>query len=341
MKAIRISEPGNLEFAEIPMPAIATPFEVLVKITAGSICGSDVGIFKGTNSLATYPAIIGHEYGGIVEKVGDLVTNVKPGDLVAMDPVRNCGHCYACTHGRPNVCRDVKVTGVHVAGGFAEYVVAPCERAHKVNPAKISPTLVSLVEPYSIGVEVNSRGQIGKADRVLVMGCGPAGICVMQDAKARGAEVTMSDIIDSRLEEARNMGADHTINVKTRDIRAEVDALTDGEGMSVVVDAACNRDSVPLALDLACAAGRVVILSLLSAPSDVAAVAITKKELDVYGSRLNNNRFPEVIDGMERGLYAPEKLRSHVFPWKDAKEAFDLVMTKPGEVRKVVLDFTK
>lgn len=339
MKAIRITEPGKLEFAEIPQPTITNPFEILVKITAGSICGSDVGILKGTNSLATYPAIIGHEYGGIVEKVGDLVSHVKPGDLVAMDPVRNCGRCYACAHGRPNVCRDVKVTGVHLPGGFAEYVVAPEWRAHTVDESKISRTLVSLVEPYSIGVQVNHRGKIAKGDRVLVMGCGPAGLCVMQDAKARGAEVTMTDILDSRLDVARRMGADRTINVKTKDVREAIDELTGGEGMPVVVDAACTRDSFPLALDLAAPAGRVVIMGLLSAPSDVASVALTKKELDVVGTRLNNGRFPEVIDGMERGLYHPETLRSHMFTWTDAKEAFDLVMTKPAEVRKVVLEF--
>ena len=339
MKAIRIEEPGKLELAEIEKPKIANPLEVLIKVTAGSICGSDVGIYKGTNSLATYPAIIGHEFGGFVEEVGGMVEGIKVGDLVAVDPVRSCGHCYACTHGRQNVCRDVVCVGVHKPGGFAEYVTAPADRAHKVDPKRIAPDMVCLVEPYGIGVQVNQRGRIAKEDMVLVMGAGPAGLCIMQDAKARGAYVMMSDIVDERLAFAREMGADQTVNGAKDDIRKVVDELTGGEGMPVVVDAACTVKSFPQALDLACAAGRVVILGLGANASEVAAVAITKKELDVIGSRLNNRRFPEVIATMARGQYAPDKLRSHSFPFTKAQEAFDLVLNHPESVRKVVLTF--
>lgn len=339
MKAIRIEMPGKLEIIDIPKPRFASPFEVLIKVTAGSICGSDIGIFKGTNSLATYPAIIGHEYGGEIAEVGSMVTGVKPGDLVAVDPVRPCGHCHACMNGRQNVCKEVKVTGVHIPGGFAEYVVAPADRVHKIDPKKIRPDMVSLIEPYSIGVQVNSRGRIAKKDKVLIMGAGPAGLCVMQDAKARGAVVVMSDIVDARLAEAKIMGADATVNVKDQDIRKFVDEYTHGEGMPVVVDAACTVQSFPLALDLASAAGRVIILGLLDKPSEIASVAITKKELDVIGSRLNNHRFPEVIDTMERGMYSPDKLRTHTFPFTKASEAFDLIIDHPDQVRKVVLTF--
>ncbi len=339
MKAIRVDAPGKLEIAEIEQPKISNPYEVLVKVTSGSICGSDVHIYDGTNSLATYPAIIGHEFGGIVEKVGDLVGNVKPGDVVAVDPVRPCGNCYACNHGGQNVCRDVKVTGVHIPGGFAEYVVAPVDRVHKVNPDLLSPSMVCLVEPYSIGVEVNRRGRIAKGDNVLIMGSGPIGMCIMQDAKARGATVTMTDIIDVRLEEAKKMGADAVINVKEKDLRKVVDEMTDGEGMAVVVDAVCSRASFPQALDLACAGGRAVILGLSDVPSEVASVAITKKELDVIGSRLNNRCFPEVIASMEAGMYTPDRLRSHSYKFTDVADAFDQVMNRPAEVRKVVLEF--
>lgn len=338
MKAIQIEKPGKLDIVDIPKPQIG-PLEVLVKVTGGSICGSDIGIYKGTNSLASYPAVIGHEYGGFVTEVGALASGVKVGDLVAVDPVRVCGHCFACTHGRQNVCSTVKVTGVHLPGGFAEQVAAPADRVHKVNPARIPADRVSLVEPYSIGVQVNHRGRIAKGDRVLVMGCGPAGLCVMQDAKARGALVMMSDILDSRLAEAREMGADAVVNVKDRDINQAVMEWTEGEGMPVVVDAACTAASFPLALDLASPAGRVVILGLSATPSEIPSVAVTKKELEVIGSRLNNRRFPEVIDGMERGIYQPEKLRSHSFPLARVQEAFDLILEHPEQVRKVVLTF--
>lgn len=149
----------------------------------------------------------------------------------------------------------------------------------------------------------------------------------------------MTDILDARLEEALRMGADAAWNVKTVDLRAAVDELTGGEGMPVVVDAVCSLSSFPQALDLACPAGRVLILGLSSAPSEIPSVAVTKKELDVIGSRLNNRRFPEVIATMERGKYNPERLRTHTFPFAKVAEAFDLVLNHPESVRKVVLEF--
>ncbi|MDR1519728.1 MAG: zinc-binding alcohol dehydrogenase family protein [Planctomycetota bacterium] len=339
MKAVRIEKPGDIGLVEIEKPKISHPREVLIKVVCGSICGSDIGIYKGTNSVATYPIIIGHEFGGVIEEVGSEAGPLKAGDLVAVDPVRSCGHCYACLHGRQNVCSSVKCVGVHMPGGFSEYVVVPAERANKVDPARISPELICLIEPYSIGVQVNSRGRVAKGDRVLVMGCGPAGLCIIQDAKARGAVIIASDIIDARLEVAKKMGASATVNVQKRDIREAVAEFTGGEGMPVVVDAACTVESFPLALDLACPAGRAVIMGLGAPMSQVAAVAVTKKELDVIGSRLNNYRFAEVIDGMERGIYNPELLRSHTFPLSDAVKAVNLVLNHPEEVRKVVLNF--
>ena len=339
MKAVRIDQPGSIALVDVEKPRVSHPREVVIRTTSGSICGSDLGIFKGTNSVATYPIVIGHEFGGEVVETGAEVKTVKVGDLVAADPVRSCGSCFACRNGRQNVCSSVKCVGVHMPGGFAEYVAIPEERAVKVNPAKISPDMVCLVEPYSIGVQVNSRGRVTKGDRVLVMGCGPAGLCIIQDAKARGAVVIASDIIDARLEAAKKMGASVAVNVKRDDIRKAVADFTNGEGMPVVVDAACTVESFPLALDLASAAGRAVIMGLSDKVSQVAAVAVTKKELDVIGSRLNNHRFAEVIDGMERGVYQPDLLRSHSFPASEAVKAFDLALNHPDEVRKVLLKF--
>ncbi|MDR2391980.1 MAG: zinc-binding alcohol dehydrogenase family protein [Planctomycetota bacterium] len=339
MKAVRIDKPGSIALVDVEKPKLANSREVIIKVVSGSICGSDIGIFKGTNSVATYPIVIGHEFAGVVTEIGSEVTTLKEGDLVAVDPVRSCGHCYACTHGRQNVCSSVKCIGVHMPGGFAEFVAVPIDRAVKINPEKISPDLACLVEPYSIGVQVNTRGRVAKGDRVLVMGCGPAGLCIIQDAKARGAVVLAADIIDVRLDVAEKMGAAAVVNPKTGDIRKAVVDFTGGEGMPVVVDAACTVDSFPLALDLASAGGRAVIMGLGAAVSQVPAVAVTKKELDVIGSRLNNYRFAEAIDGFERGVYAPDLLRSHTYPLEKATEAVDLVLNHPDQVRKVTLNF--
>ena len=339
MKAIIVDEPFQIRVAQVPKPEIQNTDDVLIRVIAGGICGSDIGIYNGTNSLATYPRLIGHEFGGEVLEVGSGVTKVKPGDYVAVDPVRSCGRCYACAHGRHNVCTTLEVTGVHRDGGFSEFTCAPEHAVHLVDTDKIARDLICLVEPYSIGVQVNHRGGVEKGDQVLIMGSGPIGICIMQVAKSRGAQVMMTDLVDSRLERAREMGADLTVNASRQDVKEEVWKWSNGEGASVVVDSICTKDSFPQSLDLTCAAGRVVMLGLKDVPSAIPQVAVTKKELTVVGSRLSNHRFPEVIEGMEKGWLTPEKLRTHSFSCNDVAEAFSLIQEHPEQVCKVTLHF--
>lgn len=339
MKAVIVEKPFEIHVAEVPKPEIKNPDDVLVRVKYGSICGSDVGIYRGTNSLATYPRIIGHEFGGVIEEVGPAVTNVKPGDVVAVDPVNSCGHCYACSVNRHNVCSTVEVTGVHRDGGFAEYVVVPAGAAYKIDTSKVAMDVISLVEPYSIGVQVAHRGHIHAGDKVLVMGSGPIGITVMQVAKARGAQVMMTDLFDSRLERAKAMGADIVVNVKEKDLEAEVMAWTDGEGMPVIVDSVCIPSSFEQAVSLGSPAGRVVTLGLVNKPSAIASVQLVKKELDVVGSRLNNRRFPEVIEGFENGSLTPAGIMSSKFPFTEAEKAIKHLIDHPEQECKVVLSF--
>ena len=339
MKAVYIEKPFDLKIMEVPTPEVQNPTDVKIKILCGSICGSDVGIYNGKNALATYPRLIGHEYGGIVEEVGAAVTNVKVGDYVAVDPVRSCGHCYACTHDHHNVCSTLEVTGVHRDGGFCEYVVAPADAVYAIDTAKIPKDMLCFVEPYSIGAEVNARAQIGEGDKVLVMGSGPIGLAVMQIAKARGAQVMMTDLLDTRLERAKDMGADVVLNSGVKDVKEAVMAFTDGEGMPVVVDTICAAWSFELAISLTCPAGRVVVLSTGSQPSNIVQTEITKKELTIVGSRLSNRRFPEVIKLMEEGKLNPEKMRTSIYHFTDALAAMQQVIEHADVECKVELSF--
>ena len=339
MKAIMVEEPFKVTVVDVEKPEIKADNEVLIKIKCVGICGSDIGIYKGTKSLATYPRIIGHEYGGQVVEVGSAVTNVKVGDYVSVDPVRSCGHCYACKINRHNVCTTLEVTGVHQDGGCREYVVAPAADVYRIDVNKIDKDLICLTEPYSIGVQVNHRADVHEGDKVLVMGSGPIGLTVMQVAKSRGAQVMMTDLVDARLERAKEMGADIVVNVSKEDLKQAVLDFTDGEGMPVVVDSVCSLTSVPEAMDLACPAGRVVTLGLINKPSEIAQVDFTKKELTVVGSRLSNYRFPEVIEGFESGALTPDKIRTHSFPAEKAEEAMKLNMEHPDQVCKITLTF--
>ncbi|MEH7379320.1 zinc-binding alcohol dehydrogenase family protein [Bacillus sp. JJ1533] len=339
MKAVVINQPFEVEVKEVPKPVIEDELDVIIKVVSGGICGSDVGIFNGTNSLATYPRIIGHEFAGIVEEVGAGVTNVKVGDLVAVDNVNSCGHCYACRTGHHNVCETVEVTGVHRDGGFAEYVKTTEKNAYKLDESKIDRESAALVEPYSIGVEANERSRTTTGDKVLVMGSGPIGIAAMQVAKSRGAHVLMTDILDKRLERAVNMGADRVVNVKNENLEEALKEFTEGDGAHVIIDSVCSPQSLEEALELVAPSGRIVTLGTGNKPSSIAQVAFTKKGIDVVGSRLNNHRFPHVIELFEKGAVQPEKMKTHTFHFTEIANAFEFLKNNQAEVCKIVLKF--
>ena len=338
MKAIKVIEPFKVEIVDVPKPEIQKDDDVIVRITSGGICGSDIGIYNGTNSLATYPRLIGHEFGGIVEEVGKAVTSVKPGDKVAVDPVISCGHCYACRIGRHNVCSTLEVMGVHRDGGFAEYVCAPQENVHLFHK-DFDESFLGLVEPFTIGVEVNRRGQITKGDKVLVMGAGPIGMTVMQVAKRNGAQVIMTDIVKERLDKALSMGADEVVLVSEENLEERLMKFTDQEGIPVIVDTVCSPASFEQSVQLACPAGRIVVLGLKNVPSQIVMADITKKELTIVGSRLNNHCLDEVIAGFEDGSLHPEQLMTRAYNYKDIMEALKEIQEHPQDVLKIVLKF--
>ena len=338
MKAIKVIEPFKVEIVDVPKPEIKNDDDVIVRITSGGICRSDIGIYNGTNSLATYPRLIGHEFGGIVTETGKNVTSVKAGDKVAVDPVISCGHCYACRIGRHNVCSTLEVMGVHRDGGFAEFVCAPEANIHKFHK-DFDESFLGLVEPFTIGVEINRRGQITKGDKVLIMGSGPIGIAAMQVAKRNGAEVIMTDLVKERLDKALSMGADEVVLVSEENLEERLLKFTDGEGIPVIVDTVCIPSSFEQSVQLACPAGRIVVLGLKNVPSQITMADITKKELTIAGSRLNNNCFDEVIAGFEDGTLHPEQLMTKSYNYKDIMEALTMITEHPQDVLKLVLKF--
>lgn len=338
MKAIKVTEPFKVELVDVEKPVITAPDDVIVRVTSGGICGSDIGIYNGTNSLATYPRIIGHEFGGIVSEVGSGVTRIKVGDKVAVDPVVSCGHCYACKIGRHNVCSTLEVMGVHRDGGFGEYVKAPESNIHKFNQ-DFDESLLGIVEPYTIGMQINNRGEVKAGDQVLIMGSGPIGICALQVAKGRGARVMMTDLVRERLDKAVSMGADEVVLVSEENLEEQIAKFTNGEGIPVIIDTVCTPASFEQSVKLVCPAGRVVVIGLKAQPSQIVMAEITKKEITIVGSRLNCNCFDSVIEGFENGSLQPEQLKTAQFNCGDIQKAFDLIQEHPQDVLKVVVTF--
>ena len=338
MKAVQIVEPGILRIIEKEMPHLTEENNTLVRMVTAGVCGSDVHIYHGTNAAATYPRVIGHEMVGVVEKVGASASKVKPGDRVIIDQVTACGHCYACKKGRPNVCGSLKVRGVHIDGGYQEYLAVPDKDCY-ILPDQLSDRDAIMIEPTTIALQSCSRAQLCREDVLLLFGVGALGSSILRIARLSGATIIAADIDDGKLEEALKAGASYAINTRKEDVAQRCRELTDGYGVTVSIDAACVPESLLTTLKATGNAGRVITMGFSVAPTEVNQFLITSKELDVRGSRLQNRKFGEAIDLIQAGKIDLNGTVSHTFPFLEAQKAFDFADTHDPSIRKIALTF--
>ena len=339
MKAVQIVKPNELRVIEMEKPALDAHNNVLVKMTAAGICGSDVGIYHGTNAAATYPRVIGHEMVGVVVETGPTAQKVKVGDRVIIDQVVPCGHCYACRKGRPNVCGNLQVRGVHIDGGYREYMVVPDTDCYLV-PDSLTDAEAVMIEPTTIAVQCCSRAQLESEDTVLIIGSGALGSSILRIVRLyHPQKIIVADIDDAKLQEALQNGATDVINSLKEDVPARCRELTGGYGVTVSIDAACVKTSLLTALQATGNAGRVITMGFSVAPTEVNQFVITSKELDVRGSRLQNRKFQDVIDLINAGKVDLRGSISHTFPLTEAQKAFDFVDSRDPSIRKIAFTF--
>ena len=337
IKAVQIVKPNDLRIIDMDKPTIDAKNNVLVKIKAAGICGSDVGIYHGTNAAATYPRVIGHEIVGVVEEVGGNAKKIKVGDRVIVDQVTACGTCYACRKGRPNVCEHLQVRGVHIDGGYREYMAVP-ESDVYVLPDSLSYQDAVMIEPTTIAVQACSRAQLEVQDTVMIIGAGALGSSMLRIVNLYSPrKVIVVDIDEPKLEAALQNGATDVINSKTEDVVTRAKELTDGYGPTVVIDCACFHGSFLTACKAAGNASRVITMGFSIAPDEINQFVITSKELDVRGSRLQNHRFQTVIDLINKGKIDLNGSISHTFKLTDAQAAFDFNDTHDPSIRKIAL----
>ena len=338
MKAICVKAAYELEIQDRPMPVIADQEEVLIKVKRAGICGSDMHVYHGTSPVATYPRVMGHEIAGEVMEIGASVNHLVVGDRVVIDPVISCGECYQCRIGRQNVCSKLQVRSVHVDGGFQEYVVVPQKSLHKI-PDNISWEEAVMIEPFTIAEQTCWRAGLTKDDTVLIMGAGPVGLSVLKRARISGAKCIVSDIVESRLQMVMAFGAEAVINAATENVLERIVQLTDGQKPSVVIDAVCTIKSFEQTLDYVCPAGRIITLGFHGSPSAIAQLSITAREIDIRGSRLHNNKFPDVISLFASGKLDVKEMITHHFPFEQIRAAIALIEDSTIEKGKVILEF--
>lgn len=337
MKSIVIEKPNTLVIEERPVPAPAVG-EVRVKVKLAGICGSDSHIYRGHNPFAKYPRVIGHEFFGIIDAVGEGVSPSRVGERVSVDPVISCGKCYPCSVGKPNVCTSLVVLGVHRDGGFSQYATVPAANAWSI-PESIEDKHAVMVEPFTIAANVTGHVNPTAQDIALVYGAGPMGLVTVQALKGVYGvkQVIVADRIDERLAMAERCGADLVFN----NAEAPVQSLLDEKGIrpTLIVDAACHPSILQEAVTVASPAGRIVLMGFSSEPSQVVQQGITGKELSIFSSRLNARKFPVVIDWLERGLIDPDKLVTHTFDYQRVEEAITLFEQDQRRCCKVLLTF--
>lgn len=335
MKAAVTIEPGQMELRELPGPHLGTD-EVLVEVSAVGLCGSDVHLYKGEHPYVRFPRVQGHEFSGRVAATSAGYDGpLQPGDLVAVEPLRACGKCFACRHGHPNCCALLEVMGAHFDGALAEQVVVPASSCFQVSD--LGPELGALVEPVSIGLQAVARSSARSGDQVLVLGAGPIGQAVTLCAVDRGAEVMVVDRLANRLELAQRLGARETLDVSTAQLHEAVVAWTGGDGPAVVVDATGVPTLVRQAVDEVAPSGTVVVVGLSQEEVSLPVLDFTRKELNVLGSRNNNGLFGAAADVVRRNRDLVAQLVTHRFGLEECSRAIELLRDHPEQAEKVLV----
>ena len=339
MKAImKVKEDaGAMEVKELPMPKPG-PGEVLVRMKAAGICYSDVMIltnkYKGRVPVPI-PMIMGHEGAGVIAEVGEGVKHVKEGDKVGLNPLWGCGQCVNCLNGYPNMCMQWRHLGITCDGTFAEYRVVPDFVAYKL-PVNISMMDAAFLEPISLTVRTLDHVKPRLGDTVAIIGPGSIGMFHLQAFKSAGASMVIVIGLDQdakRFEIAKKLGADHIVNGSKEDAVKQVREMTNGAGVDIVVETANHPSTVPLAISLAAARGRVVLFGLYP-EATLSPLTLLRSGLTVMGDvAVLPGQFLRAIRWVEYKKVLAEPMITQRFKLDQAKEAFEAFYQ--GDVVKV------
>jgi len=336
-----------MELRDVPDPRIEKDDDVLLRIENVGICGSDVHYYetgKIGRQVVEYPFIIGHECSATVKAVGPVVTRVKVGDPVVVDPAVPCGRCDQCEMGRENTCRTVQFLGCPGQGGgcLCEYLVMPQKCCYPTNGA-ITLEQAALCEPFSIGAYAVKRGTLPTDACIAILGAGPIGLSVLSAAKAEGVrKIYVTDKIDSRLKAARGMGLDWVGNPNRDDI---VGSIAAGEsaleplGLDVVFECCGQQDAVDQAIDILRPGGTLVLVGTprkerVSFDVD----KFRRKEIDVRYIRRQNHCVQHAMDLIASAQVNIDFMITHRFPLEETRKAFDLVAVYGDGVIKAMID---
>lgn len=334
MRAVKFPEPWKVECIDIPEP-VAKEGEALIKVRSADICGSDIGAFRGTNPLVSYPRVIGHEVAGEILSIPeDNPRGLKVGDHVIVDPYLYCGECYPCSIGRTNCCTSLHVLGVHVEGGMCETFAHPADMLWKL-PDDMPWDIAPMAEPLTIALHGIHRGGLKAGEHVSIIGAGPIGLLAAMSAIAYGAEPILIDLVDERLEMAKELGVKYVINSGKEDLVAKVAEYTNGRMAELVMECSGANPAVRSTLDIVANAGRITLTGWPKKETPLPTDAITRKEVDIRGARTSAREFEEAIELIHSGKVNVRALLTKVVSIADAPAAIMDIEKNPGNYMKV------
>ncbi len=341
MKALLLSEYNHLEVTDLPMPRPAAD-EVLIKVGACGICGSDVHGYDGTSGRRIPPIVMGHEAAGTVAAVGSAVRDAQVGDRVTFDSTIYCGKCEYCLRGEMNLCNHRQVLGVSTpdfrrAGAFAEFVTVP-ERVLYPLPDGVPFTAAAMIEPLAVAVHAVKLAQLPENATAVVVGAGMIGLLVLQVLREFGcSQIYVTDIDDTRLRLAEKLGATFTVNGKATNAVAEFQRLSSGTGADVALEAVGSTVTIQTAIDSVRKGGSVVLIGNIAPKVEIPLQAVVSRELRLQGSAASAGEYPACIDLLARGAIKVDELISVVAPLEEGAMWFERLHARQPNLMKVIL----
>jgi L-iditol 2-dehydrogenase len=341
MKALLLTDYRRLELVDLPRPEIG-PRDVLVRVAACGICGSDVHGFDGSTGRRIPPLVMGHEAAGVVEATGTQVSRFKPGDRVTFDSTVSCGECAYCRMGRINLCDRREVLGVSCGdyrryGAFAEFVAVPEQIVYGL-PDAVPLEHAALIEAVSVAVHAVRLTPIGPYGQVCVVGSGMIGLLVIQVLRNAGLRrIIAVDVDDDRLALASRLGASAVINAKSCNAAMTIVEKTDGRGADAAFEVVGTTATIATAIHGVRKGGVVTLVGNVSPTAEIPLQIVVNREITLQGSCASNGEYPECIELMASGAIDVRPLISACVPLVEGPQWFDRLYAREPGLMKIVL----
>ena len=342
MKALLLSQYNQLDIADLPAP-VPGEDEILVRVAACGICGSDVHGYDGTSGRRIPPIVMGHEAAGVVASVGTGVSKFKPGDRVTFDSTVYCGQCEFCLRGEINLCNNRQVVGVSCgdyrrAGAFAEYVVVPQRICYHL-PEGLEFQEAAMLEAVSVALHAVRVSEMKGGETALVIGAGMIGLLTLQAAKAAGAsKVLIADIDRTRLQTAESIGADDTLLLSGGELVKEILRRTGGKGVDLVLEAVGREETIAASISSVRKGGTVTLIGNISPEVKIPLQVVVSRQIRLQGSCASSGEYPQAMELLASGKIKVKPLITAVAPLSDGPRWFARLHAGEPNLMKVVLD---